>query len=370
MTYDSVGQIRDFLRRCGSQQSGFGLREERHRYTGAIVAAEDRSNSQYDVSIIIVSFNTRDILRECLESVVRESAGLRVEILIVDNHSSDGSAEMVESEFPQVRLIRSEVNLGFGAANNVALEQARGTYFVLLNSDAFFEPDALKLAIKHMDETPECGLGGGLLVGRDGSWQPSARTFHSLPGDFIVMTGLAAKFPKSRLFGGFDRTWADRNEAASVDWVPGAFSIIRPAAIAKAGSFDPAFFLYYEEVDLCRRIKSCGYSIWYWPDVVIVHIGGESSRQIKTLEFSSQAAQVVMWRMRSTLLYYRKHHGSQAWLAKGMETTMARITVLRNRFSRDSLRRERGKRYRTLIALMNQAWKDTRGGRVSPPRPW
>ena len=341
-----------------------------HRYTEGAVNSVDSNNSQYDASIIIVSFNTRVVLRECLESVLRESAGLRVEILIVDNHSSDGSPEMVESEFPQVRLIRSDVNLGFGAANNVALEQARGKYFVLLNSDAFFEPNALKLAIKHMDETPGCGLGGGLLVGRDGAWQPSARTFHSVPGDLIVMTGLAAKFPKSKLFGDFDRTWADRNEAASVDWVPGAFSIIRPEAIRKVGSFDPTFFLYYEEVDLCRRIKSAGYSIWYWPDVVIVHIGGESSRQLKSLEFSSQAAQVVLWRMRSALLYYRKHHGWQAWLAKWVETTMARITVMRNRLSSDPQRIERGKRYETLIALMNQAWKDTRGGRISPPRPW
>jgi len=277
---------------------------------------------------------------------------------------------MVEQEFPDVRLIRSDVNLGFGAANNVALEQARGRYFVLLNSDAFFQPSALELAIQHMDATVDCGLGGGLLVGRDGSWQPSARSFHSLLGDFLVLTGLAAKFPKSKFFGGFDRTWADVKEPASVDWVPGAFSIIRPRALVKSGIFDPAFFLYYEEVDLCVRIKQAGYSIWYWPDIVVVHIGGESSRQLKTLEFSSQAAQVVMWRMRSTLLYYRKHHGVQAYFAKALENTLARATVLRNKLSSSPARKERGKRYSTLIALMNQAWKDTRGGRVSPPRPW
>jgi GT2 family glycosyltransferase len=327
-------------------------------------------NQQFDASIIIISFNTKMILKECLESVIRESANLRVEIFVVDNHSADGSAEMVEQEFPDVRLIRSDVNLGFGAANNVALEQARGRYFVLLNSDAFFQSSALELAIQHMDATADCGLGGGLLVGRDGSWQPSARTFHSLLGDFLVLTGLAAKFPKSKFFGGFDRTWADVKEAASVDWVPGAFSIIRPRALVKSGIFDPAFFLYYEEVDLCVRIKQAGYSIWYWPDIVVVHIGGESSRQLKTLEFSSQAAQVVMWRMRSTLLYYRKHHGAQAYFAKVLENTLARVTVLRNKFSKSPARKERGKRYSTLIALMNQAWKDTRGGRVSPPRPW
>ena len=327
-------------------------------------------NQQFDASIIIISFNTKTILKECLESVIRESANLRVEIFVVDNHSADGSAEMVEQEFPDVRLIRSDVNLGFGAANNVALEQARGRYFVLLNSDAFFQPSALELAIQHMDATADCGLGGGLLVGRDGNWQPSARSFHSLLGDFLVLTGLAAKFPKSKFFGGFDRTWADVKEAASVDWVPGAFSIIRPRALVKSGIFDPAFFLYYEEVDLCVRIKQAGYTIWYWPDIVVVHIGGESSRQLKTLEFSSQAAQVVMWRMRSTLLYYRKHHGAQAYFAKVLENTLARVTVLRNKLSKSPARKERGKRYSTLIALMNQAWKDTRGGRVSPPRPW
>jgi GT2 family glycosyltransferase len=323
-----------------------------------------------EASIIIVSFNTRDVLRECLQSVMREAEGLAIETFVVDNHSGDGSAEMVETEFPQVRLLRSAVNLGFGAANNIALREARGRYFVLLNSDAFLDPQALHLSIAHMDATPDCGLGGGLLVGRDRAWQPSARAFHSLKGDAIVYLGLAGKYPKSKMFGNFDRTWAAVHEPAAVDWVPGAFSIIRPEALNKTGFFDEAFFLYYEEVDLCRRIKAAGYSIWYWPDVVITHIGGESSRKLKSLEFSSQAAQVVLWRMRSTLLYYRKHHGTKALLAKWMETALYAKTVLRNRWSSDTTRLEKSKRYATLIALMKQAWKDTKGGRVSPPRPW
>lgn len=326
---------------------------------------------EYEASIIIVSFNTREILRECLESVIRESSDLSVEIFVVDNNSSDSSAQMVRESFPQVKLIPSEVNLGFGSANNLALKQAKGRYLVLLNSDAFFQEGALKIAIAHMDAQPDCGLGGSRLIGRDGSWQPSSRSFHSIVHDLIVMTGLAGQFPKSKFFGHFDRTWANDDEPASVDWVPGAFSIIRPSALEKTGLFDPAFFLYYEEVDLCRRIKQAGFSVWYWPDIVVVHIGGESSRQLKkTLEFSSMAAQVVMWRMRSTLLYYRKHHGPQVYMAKWSELLMYRLTVLRNRFSKAEARRERGEHYRTLILLMNQAWKDTQGGRISPPRPW
>jgi GT2 family glycosyltransferase len=328
------------------------------------------NQEEYDASIIIVSFNTREILRECLQSIDREAVGLSIEVLVVDNNSSDHSPEMVEQDFPHVRLLRSKTNLGFGAANNLALDQAQGRYFVLLNSDAFFEPGALRLAIHHMDQSPDCGLGGARLVGRDGSWQPSSRSFHSLIGDAIVITGLAAKYPESKFFGNFDRTWADQSQPASVDWVPGAFAIIRPAALAKTGFFDPDFFLYYEEVDLCLRIKEAGYTIWYWPDIVVVHIGGESSRQLKTLQFSSRAAQVILWRMRSMLLYYRKHHGSQAYLAKWLEITLSWITVTRNRFSRNPHRQERGRYYRTVITLMNQAWKDTRGGRISPPRPW
>jgi GT2 family glycosyltransferase len=334
------------------------------------MTSPDPSTGTFDVSIVIVSFNTCEVLRECLQSVQRESAGLRVEVLVVDNNSSDGSVEMIQREFPAVRLFRSEVNLGFASANNVALDVVQGRYPVLLNSDAFLRPGSLALAVRHMDEHPEVGLAGARLVGRDDSWQPSARMFPSLMTDLFVMTGLAGKFPKSRLFGKFDRTWADPMEACECDWVPGAFSIIRAEALKKAGLFDPEFFLYSEEVDLCRRIREAGYKIMYWPDLVVTHIGGESSRQVKSLEMSKSGAQLVLWRMRSTLLYYRKHHGLAAWGARMLETALYQLVVFRNRFSHDPRRQARVREHRTLIAIMNQAWQDTQGGRISPPRPW
>ena len=202
--------------------------------------------SVVEVSIVIISFNTCELLRECLSSTIAEAEGLLTEILVVDNASTDGSPEMVEVEFPQVILIRSETNLGFGLANNAALAQAQGRYFVLLNSDAFLAQGALIRAIRHMDETPACGLGGALLIGRNREWQPSARSFHSLLIDTVVLTGLSDRFPRSRLFGRMNRTWADEAQSAQVDWVPGAFAIIRPAALKQIGLFDPAFFLYYE----------------------------------------------------------------------------------------------------------------------------
>jgi GT2 family glycosyltransferase len=323
-----------------------------------------------EVSVIVVSYNTRELLHECIASIVDETRGIEAEIFVVDNGSNDGSIEMVEAEFPQVKLTKSPTNLGFGVANNVALEQARGRYFVLLNSDAFFTPGSLRRAIEHMDATPRCGLGGALLQGREDAWQPSAKSFHSILGDLIVLTGLADKFPKSKLLGRASRTWADESQPAQVDWVPGAFAIIRPSSLARIGLFDPKFFLYYEEVDLCLRIKEAGMEIWYWPDVLITHLGGQSSKKLKTLEFSSQSAQVVLWRMRSTLLYYRKHHGWQAWLAKWMEKTLYTITVMRNRFSKLPERRDRERHYRTMIRLMDQAWRETKGGRAAPPTPW
>jgi hypothetical protein len=324
----------------------------------------------FDISVVIVSFNTREVLRECLQSIERESDGLCLEVLIVDNNSRDGSIEMIEEEFPSVRLIKSEVNLGFGAANNRAFEVARGRYIVLLNSDAFLREDALRNAVQHMDQEPRVGLGGGRLVGRDFSLQPSARMFPSIFTDVFVFTGFAAKYPKSRLFGHFDRTWADPMVPAEVDWVPGAFSIIRAEVLEQVGFFDPDFFLYSEEVDLCRRIKAAGYQVWYWPDIVVIHVGGESSRQIKSLEMSSSGAQLIRWRMRSTLLYYRKHHGIFAWLAKWLELSLYRLSWWRNRFSSDPRRKQRCEQSRNLIVCMQQAWRETNGGRVSPPRPW
>lgn len=323
-----------------------------------------------ELSIIIVSFNTRDLLRDCLTSALHMAAAFTTEIFVVDNASRDNSAEMVEHEFPAVRLIRTTENVGFGRANNLALQRARGRYLVLLNSDAFLQESALDRAIAHMDANPRCAAGGARLVGRDGSLQPSARMFHTVLNDALVLSGLAYRFPRSRFFGRLDRTWSDLSKPASVDWIPGAFAILRPEALQKAGYFDPAFFLYYEEVDLCRRLKNAGYEVCYWPDIIVTHLGGESSRQLKTLDFSSTAAQVVLWRMRSSLLYYRKHHGSRAWFARRMEQLLYTASLLRNRFSRSEERQRRAAYFRTLIRLMDQAWRDTNGGRISPPQPW
>lgn len=334
-------------------------------------------NCLFDVSIIVISFNTRQLLRECLASLLDECARLRqgvtAEVLVVDNASHDGSADIVERDYANtatpVRLMRSPVNLGFGGANNKAMKAARGRYLVLLNSDAFFHEGALALALAHMEQDASAGIGGALQVGRDGSIQFSGRRFHTIWRDACVITGLSRIFPRSRVFASFDRTWADLRDPAQVDCVVGAFMILRREALAQTGLFDPRFFLYYEEVDLCRRVQKAGFRIQYWPDVVVTHLGGESSKTLP-LAYSKGAAQVGLWRMRSTFLYYRKHHGWQARLALWLEEGIYTARRLRNRWSTNPRRRQRGAEAALLAKLLRQAWRETRGGRVSPPRPW
>jgi GT2 family glycosyltransferase len=320
-----------------------------------------------DISILIVSFNTRDRLRDCLDTLRAQTGDIQLETVVVDNASHDGSAEMVQAEFPNVRLIRSATNLGFGNGNNLALQEAKGRYVVLLNSDAQLPPKALSDALALMGAAPNVGMGGGRLLAPDGSFQPSARRFPSLLDEFLTLSGLAAKFPQSRFFGRFDRTWADPGLSADVDWVPGAFAIIRRELIDRIGFFDPRFFLYYEEVDLCRRIKAAGFAVRYWPDLEISHIGGESSKTLKDMSFASAGSQLTLWRMRSQLLYYRKWHGPvPARLVKMQEQGWHRLRAWRNRNRAPAKAAES----ESIVRLWDEAWRDTRGGAVSPTQPW
>jgi len=332
--------------------------------------AQEIQRQLYDLSVVVVSYNTRDILRRCLQHLHECSDGLSLEILVVDNASRDGSTKMLEQDFPETKVIQSDINLGFAAANNRALRLAHGRYILLLNSDAFLRPGALRNAIDHMDREPEVGLGGGRLINEDGSWQPSARAFPSIVNDFLILSGLASHYPRSRFFGRPEWTWANPMEAANVDWVPGAFAIIRPEVLAKTGIFDEAFFLYYEEVDLCQRIKALGYKVSYWPDVVVVHLGGESSKTLPGAVLSCFGSQVTLWSLRSKFLYYRKHHGVSADLVHILDLCWHRLRAFRNSLSKTEAHGRKAADSRTVIDLTRRAWTETDGGRTSPPRPW
>lgn len=319
-----------------------------------------------DASLIMLSFNTRDLLRKSLSSLQAACQEVDAEIIVVDNASHDGSADMVAEEFPQVHLVRAPQNLGFAGGNNLGREKARGEYLILVNSDAFIEPNVLRRGLERMRVNPDVALSGGLLLGRDQRPEPSARLFPSPLNDLLSLTGLASRYPGSRFFGRFDRTWADPQQSAQVDWVPGAFCIIRQAALDEIGFFDERFFLYYEEVDLCRRLRKAGWTIWYWPDLQAVHWGGESSKTLSDQTLSSHGRQLTLWRMRSALLYYRKHHGFlAAWISAGIETTWHRLRMLRNRHDPDKHNESKA-----IVLMLQRAWRETMAGRVSPPRPW
>lgn len=319
-----------------------------------------------ELSIIVVSFNTRDLLRRSLSAVIRAAADVDYELIVVDNASHDGSADMVAAEFRSATLIRAPHNLGFAAANNLGHQAAKGEFIALINPDAFPEFGALRAGIDRMRQQPQVALAGGLLIGKTGQAEPSARLFPSPLNDFLALSGLSARFPKSRLFGRFDRTWADINSAAEVDWVPGAFCLIRNDVLAKTGFFDERFFLYYEEVDLCRRLRQAGYRIAYWPDLRAIHWGGESSKTVPGQTVSRNGRQLTLWRMRSALLYYRKHHGRlTAAIAAGIEMGWHQLREWRNR-----QQPEKAGESRNIIDNMRRAWQDTLGGRIAPPRPW
>ena len=322
--------------------------------------------SRPEASLIMLSFNTIGLLRHSLARLIEAAREIDAEIIVVDNASHDGSAAMVEREFPQVKLVRAPMNLGFAGGNNLGAQHARGDYLILVNSDAFIQPGSLARGLTRMREQARVGLAGGLLIGKDGRPEPSARCFPSPLNDLLSLSGLAARFPKSRFFGRFDRTWADPRQPAEVDWVPGAFCIVRRAAIEQTGFFDERYFLYYEEVDLCRRLRKADWTIACWPDLRAEHWGGESSKTVSGEQVSNHGRQLSLWRMRSGLLYYRRQHGRvYAWLAKAIEQNWHRLRQLRNR-----QHAEKRAQSQQIIDLLERAWRETRAGRVSPPRPW
>ena len=207
------------------------------------------------VSVVIVSYNTQEILRNCLEALFEHSKGVAMEVFVVDNDSHDGSAAMVKNDFPSVMLITNHENLGFAAANNQAFALARGRYIILLNPDAYIRPLSLEHSIAFMDRTPMCGLCGGKIISPEGRLEPSARRFPSALSKLLTMSGLRGTFAHSPIvnyheFGGFAH-----DKPMEVDWVPGTFTIVRKKMLDEIGYFDERFYIYYEETDLCMRAK-------------------------------------------------------------------------------------------------------------------
>jgi N-acetylglucosaminyl-diphospho-decaprenol L-rhamnosyltransferase len=263
------------------------------------------------LNVLLVSYNTQHLLRQCLDALKRSLASYPdARIIVVDNASRDDSVAFLREHYPEVELIESGSNLGFGRANNLALPHLDGEALLLLNTDAFVEPDSIKLTMQHLAAHPDVGVIGVRLVGRDGALQPSCRYFPTPLNMFLNHTGLARWFPWVKPVD--DMAW-DHASARDCDWVPGCYYLIRGEVLERVGLFDPRFFLYMEEVDHCRRVKAAGWRVRYVPDTAVVHIGGESARSDN--EITNTGRQVQALHVESMLLYFRKHRGVQGPLA-------------------------------------------------------
>ena len=303
-----------------------------------------------DLSVVIVNWNTRDMLRDCLQTVFDGAGGLDLEVWVVDNASADGSVEMVKTEFPEARLICNCENRGFAAANNQALAEAAGRQVLLLNSDTLVLGDVLERSVDWLDAHPQVGVMGCRVLNRDRSLQITGTRFPSLLNLTLQATGL------SRLPGGFfDRyrmeRW-DRRNARAVDVVSGCYMMVRHGAMAKVGLLDEAFFFYGEETDWCSRFARAGWQLWMVPVGEIVHFGGGSVRQL------SHRKDVLL--TQGTVRLHTKHYGHlggvACWtLLAAFNGSRALVWSLISAFGGDRAT-ARASHFRKVSLDMCQAW--------------
>jgi GT2 family glycosyltransferase len=233
-----------------------------------------------DVSVIIVSWNTREILRQCLQSIYTSTHSIGFEIIVIDNGSSDGSVEMVRQGFDCVKLVTNTDNRGFAAANNQGLATASGRYVLLLNSDTIVLDHAIEKTVAFADAHLEAAVIGCRVLNPDRSLQNTCFMFPSLLNMLLLSSYLPQIFPRSRFFGRERMTWWDREDSREVDVVTGCFMLVRKEAISEVGFMDEQFFMYCEETDWCYRFKARGWKNLFTPEGQIVHIGGASAAKL------------------------------------------------------------------------------------------
>ncbi len=332
--------------------------------------AESESSARHKASVIVVSYNTSDLLKACLRSVAEAENKCEIEIVVVDNASADDSVAMVRDDFPQVKLIASDVNLGFAAANNLAYAETDGDFVFLLNPDARLKDGSLDAMIEFMNDNPRCGIAGGLIRNPDGGLEPSARRFPGVMNKFLIMTGLSDRFPESRIFGRADYKFFEHDRPLQVDWVPGTFTALRRTMLDEIGFFDNRFFMYFEETDLCLRARRNGWQAYFVPFAEIVHEGGACSKTRKDLDFDTGGSQLLGYRLRSEALYYRKNFGYfKALAALGLEGGWHLCRALAN-FGGSADKQNKRRYSKMMTGNIIKAWRDTKRGLHSPPTPW
>ena len=263
-----------------------------------------------DLGVVILNWNTRDLLRSCLATVLASKGGLDLRACVVDNASSDGSAAMLRAEFPGVQIVESPTNVGYAAGNNLGLRalgfetDSRNAprHALLLNPDTRVPETALAELVAYMDARPEVGCVGPRLVLPDGSLDLACRRSFPTPEvSFWRMTGLSRVFPRSRLLGRYNMTYLDERLETEVDSVVGACMLVRGAAIAQAGLLDEDFWMYGEDLDWALRLKQAGWKTMYCPRVTVLHVKRAASRQ-------NPRAQIEFYR--AMRIFFDKHYKS------------------------------------------------------------
>jgi N-acetylglucosaminyl-diphospho-decaprenol L-rhamnosyltransferase len=287
-----------------------------------------------DLAIVIVSYNTQRLLEECLWSVYESQGNFTYVVWVVDNASTDGSAAMVATRFPQACLVRSEVNGGWAYANNLGLRRIlhgqddSSRYVLLLNPDTLLPATALGDMLNFMNEHPDIGAAGPRLVRASGELDLACRrSFPTPASSFYRIIGLSSLLPRSRLFAHYNLTYLDPDETVEVDSVAGSFMLVRREAIQSVGLLDESFFMYGDDLDWSYRMKSGGWKIYYNADVTVLHYKGEASK-------TSRRAHYEFYR--AMLIFFRKHYRATMspilyWLVMGGIIMRGAMGVLADR---------------------------------------
>ncbi len=258
-----------------------------------------------DLSIIIVNWNTRNLLEKCLISIYEKPQNLDFEVFVVDNASGDKSVEMVKTGFPQIKLIDNKENFGFAKANNQAIKQARGEFILLLNPDTEILNDSLEKIISFMRSHIEAGIAGCRILNSDHSLQPSVRRLPDLWSQAVILLKLHRLFPK--LISHYLISDFDYSKTQEAEQVMGAFFAVRKEIFEKVGNLDEKFYIWFEEVDFCKRVKDYGKKIYYNAEAEIIHHQGQSFKQI----LSFQKQKIFNGSLR---YYFKKHHSFVEYL--------------------------------------------------------
>ena len=252
------------------------------------------------LSILIINWNTLDMLRDVLQSTFANLGDLKAEVIVVDNASEDGSADMVAAEFPQAILIRNAENVGFAAANNQAMDIAKGRYFLLLNSDTIVHGDVLSRSIAYLEANSRAGAMGCRVLNTDGTVQMTCSTWPGILNLILLTSGLW-KLPGPRFLDRYQMTYWQRDDERAVDVISGCYLLVRRAVLDQIGQLDEQFFFFGEETDWCRRMADAGWQLMFAPVGEITHHGGGSVKKL------NHKRDIML--TEATVRLHRKHNG-------------------------------------------------------------